>query len=210
MDILNTWVPRHYEGHSTDAIFAVNSSSGREPAACYKRAVKRLLRPAAWHKLANWPHIHYQAFDAKGQLLHRMITSGDYLRATTIHPGPARETNWVSVALLNDSSPADSHWQDWLGLQLCPCLPSAIEGQQPGPPIYINVTATIIVRYTVKETIASYHSRNERSDASAPEGLEYKPAAGISLNTKQWTAFCEALLQDDRKGRRNDYAVRLR
>lgn len=160
--LYDTLVPENVKGKPTDLQHTISFNSNAEAQIAFKRAYKRMLNVAVWHKLIGFAGAEFSLMNAKGLPSHRLAEAGDYFQIDLPGPGPSSGDgyDWVFVESIIDKTNPEDEEEDY-GMRLRPTKNPNKRGDEVAHFFTSEATSTFIVSRRNNEVSCFYHGRNE-------------------------------------------------
>jgi hypothetical protein len=197
----NYLIPVNEKGKPTDLEFSVTRHTVAEARHCYTKAVKRMLNPGIWHKLAGWASASFKLAGAKGEDLFRLVRQGDYIRIDIPGPGPVEGGgyDWVRVEKMEEYIDPGGQ-MEWTGMKVRPCGNPSSAASGAAHFFRDDATSTFIIERDGLKITAYYHGRNEVPNTSTLKLADnvrnalVAVGAMVSLSEAQWSALSKGFL----------------
>ncbi len=194
-------VPANETGKSVDLESSVTENSVEEAIVTFRRAVKRLLNPSAWHELAGMGSAVFKLEKINDGASSGPAAVNDYISIDIPGPGPVTGDGYDWVQVVDITRKADTSASESFGLTVRASVNPAKPAEGTAHFFNEGATSTFLIKRTGNIVTASYHGRNEKPNTDAaklPDKIRNTiVAAGAlaGLSELQWNALIKALLQ---------------
>jgi len=194
----NQHIPPHVKGKKVDIEREQKFSDKQQALNAFRAAREKLLDINRWHHTAGCNSSRFVLQDAKGKLINRAPTLGDYVKIDIPGPGPIYGAgfDWVMVSQCEDL-PDEAYVM--LRLQPSPPLPNS--GKRKVAHFFKSyASTTLIVQVAGNSLQVCYYGRNEIINTDSDHLLDnmrnYAVGLGakIGLSYPQWEKLVTGIL----------------
>lgn len=200
----NEVIPPEIKGKNTNVEKVVVLDTKEEAVNTFKRAYKRMLNPAIWHKLGGVTSAQFTLTNENAKEEERLAKEGDYFKIDLPGPGPAAGDgyDWVRVELLKDHTDHEID-EESIGMKLRACSPAGKNTEETAHFFKDDATSSFIIRRIDTKVTASYFGRNEIPNTDTTKTSDnirntmVAMGAIAGLSEVQWSALLKGFLEEE-------------
>lgn len=200
----NEIIPPGIKGKNTNLESSIDAGTNEEALDTFKRAYKRMLNPAIWHKLCGRVSAEFKLVGENVDDPQRLAHEGDYFRIDIPGPGPAAGDgyDWVKVESIVDHADPGGPAENY-GMRLRAASPPHKKGTDTAHFFKEDATSSFIIQRTGNKVTASYHGRNEIPNSDTSKTSDnirnsiVAMGAFAGLSELQWSAIIKGFLEKE-------------